>query len=42
MVTGRTGIFVALARHCEALGYFRYWMAEHHNPQAEPALPRKS
>src|ERR1700753_115893 len=20
-----------LARHCEALGYGRYWMAEHHN-----------
>jgi luciferase family oxidoreductase group 1 len=22
---------IALARHCEALGYFRYWCAEHHN-----------
>ena len=20
-----------LARHCEALGYHRFWMAEHHN-----------
>ena len=20
-----------LARHCEALGYRRYWLAEHHN-----------
>ena len=22
---------VALARHCEALGYERFWMSEHHN-----------
>ena len=22
---------LALARHCEALGYHRYWVAEHHN-----------
>jgi len=22
---------LALARHCEALGYHRYWLAEHHN-----------
>ena len=22
---------IALARHCEALGYHRYWCAEHHN-----------
>ena len=22
---------LALARHCEALGYARYWCAEHHN-----------
>jgi luciferase family oxidoreductase group 1 len=22
---------VALARHCEALGYHRYWVSEHHN-----------
>jgi len=22
---------VDLARHCEALGYYRYWLAEHHN-----------
>ena len=22
---------VALARHCDALGYTRYWLAEHHN-----------
>lgn len=25
---------LALARHCEALGYFRYWLAEHHNSDA--------
>src|ERR1700684_2565382 len=23
-----------LARHCEALGYARYWLAEHHNSEA--------
>jgi luciferase family oxidoreductase group 1 len=23
-----------LARHCEALGYSRYWLAEHHNSEA--------
>jgi len=22
---------LALARHCEALGYYRYWVSEHHN-----------
>ena len=22
---------LALAQHCEALGYARYWCAEHHN-----------
>jgi len=22
---------LALAQHCEALGYGRYWVAEHHN-----------
>ena len=27
-----------LARHCEALGYHRYWLAEHHN-SAAVALP---
>ncbi len=36
VVTGRspdTSIreSIALARHCEALGYARYWVAEHHN-----------
>ncbi len=36
IVTGRspdTSIreTLALARHCEALGYHRYWLAEHHN-----------
>lgn len=36
VVTGRspdTSIreSLALARHCEALGYHRYWLAEHHN-----------
>ena len=25
---------LALARHCEALGYGRYWLAEHHNSDA--------
>lgn len=25
---------LALARHCEALGYARYWVAEHHNSAA--------
>jgi luciferase family oxidoreductase group 1 len=25
---------LALARHCEALGYHRYWLAEHHNSAA--------
>src|SRR4051812_26917121 len=25
------GESAALARHCETLGYRRYWMAEHHN-----------
>jgi luciferase family oxidoreductase group 1 len=25
---------LALARHCEALGYHRYWLAEHHNSDA--------
>ena len=26
---------LALARHCEALGYHRYWMAEHHNTPSQ-------
>jgi len=35
-VTGRTEAesireSVALARHCEALGYHRFWVSEHHN-----------
>ncbi len=35
-VKGRTpadaiGATLALARHCEALGYERYWLSEHHN-----------
>ncbi len=25
---------LSLARHCEALGYHRYWLAEHHNSAA--------
>jgi len=25
------GASLALARHCEALGYSRYWLSEHHN-----------
>ena len=26
---------LALARHCEALGYARYWCAEHHNSESQ-------
>lgn len=26
---------LALARHCEALGYARYWVAEHHNSDSQ-------
>ncbi len=26
---------LALARHCEALGYARYWLAEHHNSASQ-------
>ena len=26
---------LALARHCEALGYDRYWLAEHHNSDSQ-------
>jgi luciferase family oxidoreductase group 1 len=26
---------LALARHCEALGYARYWLAEHHSSEAQ-------
>jgi luciferase family oxidoreductase group 1 len=25
---------LALARHCDALGYYRYWVSEHHNDAA--------
>ncbi len=40
VVTGRapdTSIreTLALARHCEALGYARYWVAEHHNSDSQ-------
>jgi luciferase family oxidoreductase group 1 len=40
VVTGRspdTSIreSLALARHCEALGYHRYWCAEHHNSESQ-------
>lgn len=40
VVTGRapdTSIreSIALAQHCEALGYHRYWCAEHHNSDAQ-------
>ncbi len=40
VVTGRspdTSIreSMALARHCEALGYARYWLAEHHNSASQ-------
>jgi luciferase family oxidoreductase group 1 len=39
IVTGRPAAAsiqesLALARHCEALGYHRYWLAEHHNSEA--------
>ena len=39
VVSGRTPASsiretLALARHCEALGYARYWLAEHHNSDA--------
>lgn len=39
VVTGRSPAqsireSMALARHCEALGYHRYWLAEHHNSAA--------
>ena len=26
---------IALAQHCEALGYARYWCAEHHNSDSQ-------
>jgi luciferase family oxidoreductase group 1 len=26
---------LALAKHCEALGYYRYWCAEHHNSESQ-------
>jgi luciferase family oxidoreductase group 1 len=26
---------IALAQHCEALGYYRYWCAEHHNSDSQ-------
>jgi len=40
VVTGRSADTsiresIALARHCEALGYSRYWMAEHHNSASQ-------
>ncbi len=40
VVTGRTPAAsiqesLALARHCEALGYHRYWLAEHHNSASQ-------
>lgn len=45
IVSGRTPAesireSVALAAHCEALGYHRYWVSEHHNsPSAAGAAP---
>jgi len=44
VVTGRspdTSIreSIRLAQHCEALGYVRYWCAEHHNSDSQ-AAPR--
>jgi luciferase family oxidoreductase group 1 len=40
VVTGRSPAAsiqetLALARHCEALGYHRYWLAEHHNSASQ-------
>ncbi len=40
IVTGRTPDTsiresILLAQHCESLGYQRYWLAEHHNSQAQ-------
>ena len=40
VVTGRSPAAsiqetLALARHCEALGYSRYWLAEHHNSTSQ-------
>jgi luciferase family oxidoreductase group 1 len=40
IVTGRDAASsiretLELARHCEALGYHRYWMAEHHNTPSQ-------
>jgi luciferase family oxidoreductase group 1 len=40
VVTGRTPASsiresLELARHCEALGYYRYWVAEHHNSASQ-------
>src|ERR1700756_1460842 len=40
VVTGRTPDTsiresLALAKHCEALGYARYWCAEHHNSASQ-------
>ena len=40
VVTGRSPAesiqeTLALARHCEALGYHRYWLAEHHNSASQ-------
>lgn len=40
VVTGRSPAAsiqetLALARHCEALGYSRYWLAEHHNSASQ-------
>jgi luciferase family oxidoreductase group 1 len=40
VVTGRSPAdsiqeTLALARHCEALGYGRYWLAEHHNSDSQ-------
>src|SRR3954453_22710863 len=40
VVTGRSPASsiresLALAKHCEALGYSRYWCAEHHNSESQ-------
>jgi luciferase family oxidoreductase group 1 len=40
VVTGRSPDIsiresLVLAKHCEALGYYRYWCAEHHNSESQ-------
>ena len=30
---------IDLAQHAEQLGYYRYWVAEHHGGKSAPAAP---